>query len=81
MFLAVPITSIVQIVCANVKSLKPIAVMIGSGRSYRKIIEEEKRKARERAKRRAEREKKRSARNQSKSHDKTINLPQEQGDV
>ncbi|MDY0372033.1 MAG: AI-2E family transporter, partial [Sphaerochaetaceae bacterium] len=40
MFLAVPITSIVQIVCANVKSLKPIAVMIGSGRSYRKIIEE-----------------------------------------
>jgi hypothetical protein len=55
--------------------------MIGSGRSYRKIIEEDKRKARERAKRRAEREKKRSARNQSKSHDKTINLPQEQGDV
>lgn len=81
MFLAVPITSIVQIVCANVKSLKPIAVMIGSGRSYRKIIEEDKRKARERAKRRAEREKKRSARNQSKSHDKTINLPQEQEDV
>lgn len=62
MFLAVPITSVLQIVCANVQSLKPIAVMIGSGRSYRKIIEEERRRARERAKRRAEREKKRAER-------------------
>ena len=62
MFLAVPITSVLQIVCANVQSLKPIAVMIGSGRSYRKIIEEERRRARERAKRRAEREKRRADR-------------------
>ncbi len=45
MFLAVPITSVVQIVCANVQSLKPIAVMIGSGRSYRKIVERQKRQA------------------------------------
>ncbi len=45
MFLAVPITSVVQIVCANVQSLKPIAVMIGSGRSYRKIVEKQKRQA------------------------------------
>ncbi|MDD3823314.1 MAG: AI-2E family transporter [Sphaerochaetaceae bacterium] len=62
MFLAVPITSVLQIVCANVQSLKPVAVMIGSGRSYRKIIEEERRRARERAKRRAERERRRAQR-------------------
>ncbi len=62
MFLAVPITSVLQIVCANVQSLKPVAVMIGSGRSYRKVVEEERRRARERAKRRAEREKRRSDR-------------------
>jgi AI-2 transport protein TqsA len=56
MFLAVPITSVIQILCANIKSLKPVAVMIGSGRSYRKMIEEERQKAKERAKRRKERE-------------------------
>ena len=42
--------------------LNPVAVMIGSGRSYRKIIEEERRRARERAKRRAERERRRAQR-------------------
>jgi len=62
MFLAVPITSVLQIVCANVQSLKPVAVMIGSGKSYRKMIEEEKRRLRERARRRAAREKRRSSR-------------------
>ncbi len=82
MFLAVPITSIVQIVCANVQSLKPVAVMIGSGRSYRKIVEEEKRKARERAKRRAEREKRRSARghHNTKAHAQTVVEGQEELD-
>ena len=43
MFLAVPITSVIQIVCANVQSLKPIAVMIGSGSAYRKVVEKQKR--------------------------------------
>jgi predicted PurR-regulated permease PerM len=62
MFLAVPITSVLQIVCTNVQSLKPVAVMIGSGKSYRKMIEEEKRRSRERARRRAAREKRRSSR-------------------
>ncbi|MFA5467767.1 MAG: AI-2E family transporter [Sphaerochaetaceae bacterium] len=42
MFLAVPITSVMQIICANVQSLKPVAVMIGSGRSYRKVVERQK---------------------------------------
>lgn len=62
MFLAVPITSVLQIVCANVQSLKPIAVMIGSGKTYRKAIEEEKRRARERAKRRSARVQRRADR-------------------
>ncbi len=31
MFLAVPITSILQIICASVPSLKPIAIMLSSG--------------------------------------------------
>jgi uncharacterized membrane protein len=62
MFLAVPITSVIQILCANVKALKPIAVMIGSGKSYRKMIEEERLRAKERARRRKERENKRYSR-------------------
>jgi hypothetical protein len=66
MFLAVPITSVLQIVCANVNSLKPVAVMIGSGKSYRKVVEEERRRARERAKRRAAREKRRNGRHEAK---------------
>ncbi len=63
MFLAVPITSVIQILCANIKSLKPVAVMIGSGKSYRKMIEEERHKAKERARRRKERESRRFSRN------------------
>lgn len=55
MFLAVPMASVIQIMCANIESLKPIAVMIGSGKSYRKQIEDERLRARDRAKRRKER--------------------------
>jgi predicted PurR-regulated permease PerM len=62
MFLAVPIMSILQIVFANVKSLKPFAVLIGSGRSYRKVLAQEQKRNRERAMRRDEREKRRLAR-------------------
>lgn len=47
MFLAVPLTSILQIVFANVKSLKPVAILISSGKSHRKQILEENRQRRE----------------------------------
>ena len=36
MFLAVPLLSILQIICANVDTTRPIAMLISSGRSYRK---------------------------------------------
>ncbi len=36
MFIAVPLTSVLQIICANVKSLKPVAILISSGRSYQR---------------------------------------------
>ena len=36
MFLAVPLLSILQIICANVDATRPIAMLISSGRSYRK---------------------------------------------
>ena len=36
MFLAVPLLSILQIICANVENTRPIAMLISSGRSYRK---------------------------------------------
>ena len=39
MFLAVPLTSIIQIICANVPSLRPIAIMLSEGRYYRKDYE------------------------------------------
>ncbi len=60
MFLAVPMTAAMQIFCANVKELKPIAVLLSSGKQYRKQIEiaEQKRKeryARERLARRNKR--------------------------
>mgnify|MGYP000471718279 CR=1 FL=1 len=48
MFLAVPITSALQILCANVKELKPIAVLLSSGKQYRKQIELAEQKRRER---------------------------------
>ena len=36
MFIAVPLTSVLQIVCANVKSLKSVAILISSGKSYQR---------------------------------------------
>ncbi|MGM0432248.1 MAG: AI-2E family transporter [Spirochaetota bacterium] len=48
MFLAVPITAAIQILCDNVPSLKPAAVLLGSGRQYRKQIEREERLRKER---------------------------------
>ena len=36
MFLAVPLTSMIQIICANVPSLRPIAIILSEGRYYRK---------------------------------------------
>ena len=36
MFLSVPMTSVMQILCANVKSLRPIAIIISSGKSYQR---------------------------------------------
>ncbi len=39
MFLAVPITAAVQILCDNVKPLKPVAILLSSGKQYRKQIE------------------------------------------
>ncbi|MGI6432981.1 MAG: AI-2E family transporter [Sphaerochaetaceae bacterium] len=62
MFLAVPITSVIQILCANVQSLKPVAVMIGSGKSYRKMLEEERKRSEMRKMRKEERQNKRKQR-------------------
>ncbi|MFA6776049.1 MAG: AI-2E family transporter, partial [Sphaerochaetaceae bacterium] len=36
MFIAVPLTSCLQIICANIKSLRPIAILLSSGKSYQK---------------------------------------------
>ncbi len=36
MFLAVPLLSVVQIICANVELTRPIAMLISSGKSYKK---------------------------------------------
>ena len=36
MFLAVPLLSILQIICANVESTRPIAILIGSGRTVKR---------------------------------------------
>lgn len=60
MFLAVPITSVLQIICANVKSLRTVAVIISSGKSYRRQYEEE--KALAKAKRKAQQQEKRDKR-------------------
>jgi predicted PurR-regulated permease PerM len=42
MFLAVPLASIIQIFCINIPSLRPIAIMIGSGKSIRRKYKKEK---------------------------------------
>ena len=65
MFLAVPIMSILQIVFANVKSLKPLAVLVGSGRSYRKVLAQEQKRNKEKARRREEREKRKELRSKN----------------
>ncbi|MCF7944557.1 MAG: AI-2E family transporter [Spirochaetia bacterium] len=57
MFLSVPIMAVTQIVCDNIPGLKPISVLISSGKRYRKQIREEDRRRRE--KYRKEREEKR----------------------
>ena len=44
MFLAVPLTSIVQIICANIPSLKPIAIMLSEGADYRRRFERQKKR-------------------------------------
>lgn len=43
MFLAVPITSSIQIVCAHIKSLNPIAIILSSGKLYRSEYEQKRR--------------------------------------
>ncbi len=72
MFLAVPMTSILQILFANTKSLKPLAVLIGSGRSYRKMIIQEKKRKMERERRRKEREKRRAERGHHISDESSV---------
>ena len=44
MFLSVPLTSMMQIICANVPSLRPIAIMLSEGRNYRKDYERKRKK-------------------------------------
>ncbi|MDD3929557.1 MAG: AI-2E family transporter, partial [Sphaerochaeta sp.] len=46
MFISVPLTSVLQILCANIKSLRPVAILISSGKSYQR--ESAKQKALER---------------------------------
>lgn len=46
MFLAVPLTSIIQIISANIPSLKPIAIMLSEGADYRKRFYSKRKKAR-----------------------------------
>ena len=53
MFLAVPILSVLQIVCANIDETRPIAMLMSSGRSYRHQASE--RQERRRSQRRAAR--------------------------
>ena len=51
MFLAVPILSVLQIVCANIDETRPIAMLISSGKSFRSQASEK--PARRRASKRA----------------------------
>lgn len=43
MFLAVPLTSIIQILCANIESLRPIAIILGSGKRIQRQYQNKKR--------------------------------------
>jgi DNA topoisomerase VI subunit B len=40
MFLAVPLTVIVQIICQNIPFLYPVSILIGSGRKIEHIEDE-----------------------------------------
>ncbi|MGD1815876.1 MAG: AI-2E family transporter [Pleomorphochaeta sp.] len=42
MFLAVPLTSVIQILCVNIESLRPIAILLGSGKRIQKQYNNEK---------------------------------------
>ncbi len=44
MFLAVPLTSIIQIVCANIPTLRPIAILLSEGRYYRRDFDKKRKK-------------------------------------
>lgn len=50
MFLAVPLTSILQIVCANIPALRPAAIILSSGRSYIREYQEKMLRPRQRRK-------------------------------
>jgi len=39
MFIAVPLTSCIQILCANIQQLKPVAIILSSGKNYRRQYE------------------------------------------
>lgn len=67
MFLAVPIMAVVQIICSNIKDLRPIAVIISSGKRYRAQIREEDRRRKERYQRMRE-ERRIVRRNNRNSH-------------
>ncbi|MGN1164724.1 MAG: AI-2E family transporter, partial [Candidatus Ornithospirochaeta sp.] len=41
MFLAVPITSVIQVICANIPSLRPVAILLSSGPSLKRNKGEE----------------------------------------
>ncbi len=44
MFLSVPLTSTMQIICANIPSLRPIAILLSEGRDYRRDYEKKRKK-------------------------------------
>ncbi len=48
MFLAVPLTSMIQIICANVPSLRPIAILLSVGQNYRRDYDKRNRRKRKR---------------------------------
>jgi predicted PurR-regulated permease PerM len=41
MFISVPLTSVLQILCANIKTLRPVAVLMSSGKSYQREKEKQ----------------------------------------
>ncbi len=49
MFLSVPLISIIQIISANIPTLKPVAIMLSEGRDYRRRFEKSRRRKRKQA--------------------------------